>query len=191
MKRMIRNVIVLLVIASALMFSGCAWNHTTTINGIDLDRMKGANPWKVAAGLAGAVIVHEGLHVLAMEVAGVKDYEFENPVSFHYNTEGISKEAQDNISRIGFIGQAILGTVLTHIPATRESDYVLGYTSGAAAQTVLYPLPPGDGADLQRLSHPWAEYTAYSAWSLFNLYSSIKTPKETPDYVEPYTEEEQ
>ena len=156
-------------------------NWTFHINGIDVDHVKDTikeEPLQAIGGALAAIAVHEISHIVSMKVSGVKDYHFENPFSFTYNTEGISKGSQDWISRAGFVGQLAGGLILTQIPATRESAFTLGYTGASALQTTLYPLPPGDGADLENLPHPWAEYGLYAVGSVFNLYNATKKSDE-------------
>ena len=156
---------------------------TLTINGIDVDRFSKTvkeDPLQAIGGAVVAMIVHEVSHVVAMEVAGVKEYRFEAPLTFRYNSTGISDGDKRWISRAGFFGQAVVGTLLTQIPATRETPFTFGYTAGAALQTISYPLPPNNGnandlGELDRYgANAMVEWGTFSAWSLFNLYHSVR-----------------
>jgi hypothetical protein len=184
----------LLAIMLLCVMSGCAGNKrilgdrfTFHINGIDVDRVNRTikeKPVETVVGALAAMAVHEAGHVIAMEAAGVKDYKFETPLTFRYNTEGLSDSDMRWISRAGFLTQAIVGTALTQIPATKDTAFTLGYTGMSTAQTLLYPLPPGNGDenDLGQLEkrggHPWIEWSGYSIWSGINLYNTIKKPKQ-------------
>jgi len=166
--------LIILAVIILLTEVGCStWKPRVVVNGVDIARLKKADPAKVIIGGLSALVVHEGMHALALEITGAKDYKFEEPWLIWYNADGLSHSDEQWIARAGMLGQSVFGTILTAIPATRNSDYTLGYTAVSAAQTVLYPLPPGDSTDLKNLDHPWEEYTIYSLWSLYNLNEAV------------------
>jgi len=173
--------------------SGCASKgrvlgdrFTFHINGIDVERVSSSikeEPVETIAGALTAMVVHEVGHIVAMEVAGA-DYKFETPLTFRYKGSELDDGTKGWIARSGFVAQAVGGWALTHIPATRESAFTFGYTGMAAAQTILYPLPPGEEEnDLTELDkygyNMWAEWGGYSLLSLYNLHNSMKKSKET------------
>jgi len=161
--------------------SSCGWQHRTIINGVDLDRVKQGKALHIIGGALAAMAIHEGGHMLAMKITGAKDIEYIPPAEFHYNSSGMTNGEMQWVSRSGFIAENLIGSILTNLEGTKNSGFTIGYAGAAAAQTILYPLPPGETTDIYELQKlggkAWFEYGGYSLWSLYNLDQALGKEK--------------
>ena len=131
----------------------------------------------MALGIGSSFLVHELSHVLYAEMNGGGHFDSSEFVAIMEDYHNQSYGVQQNFHRSGFVGQLLVGGILTAIPATRHSDFALGFNSATAINTAVYTISGGfagdDVSDIKRLDHGEAEGIAYtvaaSALSIYNL----------------------
>lgn len=149
-----------------LVFAGCSgW----TINGIPTEKIIQADPGEyaeMAAGAAGAVLVHWMGHVVYYEMHNI---EWEQDGFDEIITSRITDRNRRWQGRAGFLAQLLTGTAIDFSPWS-NTKWATGYDMATAAQIITYPVdgqPDFDqidnGADAD------IEYAIYSLWSLLLL----------------------
>jgi len=161
--------------------NACA-GMNVNVMGVDVKRIKEMKPIEAIGGALVAIGVHELGHIAAMEALDV-EYTFTNPISFRFNGE-LTNSEMGWIYRSGYILQALGGSLLNTIPATRQSDFTIGYNGMSAFQMAIQPFDvgekmlgggPSDYTHLDKYEHDaFMEWLGYMAWADLNLYYSIK-----------------
>jgi hypothetical protein len=146
------------IILTAMLMFGCGMK--VRIQGIEIDWVKNREWTKVAAGALSSVAAHELAHYAVAEAKGLNP-EFTSLTTFRYTREN------DWVERAGFLTQTGIGLILNLIPATRNSDFTLGWNGVSAAQLYSYDLRHGDTGDF--------DTTGHNEWSLFTGVATINT----------------
>ena len=104
--------------------------------GINANDFRGRSFTKTFIGVVGSLITHELGHYAVGLMYG-NDVYFSSIDTV--TVEGDLSHGEMQIFYAGgFIAQAVVGGVLTLIPATRKSDFALGFNSFTAASNFLY-----------------------------------------------------
>ena len=130
------------------------------IQGIEIDWVKNREWTKVAAGALSSLVAHEVAHYVVAETKGLNP-EFTSLTSFQYIRE------DEWVERAGFLTQTGIGMILNLIPATRDSNFTLGWNGVSAAQLYTYDLRNDDVGDF--------DTTGHNEWSLFTGVATINT----------------
>jgi len=123
------------------------------------------NGRKLLPCIAGAIVsigTHETGHLIVSEVLGYdSEMVLENyrPVAIYYWDDEIpSDDERAIIAASGFIFQTFFGGVLTAIPATRHSDFTVGFNSMSTMTGVSYTITGGfnkDTSDVVNIDKYW------------------------------------
>jgi hypothetical protein len=143
-----RKLILLMILL--LLLSSCAsgkQGHGFDVHffGINSADFKDRKVLPVIAGGLASYAVHEVGHYAVGQALGM-DTHFdwdEGPVVIADDYHGKSDNDRAMFSAGGFALQAFTGTILTAIPATRHSDFVLGFTGFAMVENTLYGITGG------------------------------------------------
>lgn len=177
MKRILLTLVMLLCMAGVTMAGDWKFN----IMGINPSDFKGRD-WKViVAGAVASLAVHEiGHWVVAESHDGGDIHWLENRVTM-YNYGSASHTTQQMFRRGGFLGQLVVGGVLTAIPKTRHSDFSLGFNGFTCANTALYVATGGlneNTSDIKHLDHGVEEGILYSVGAGALTYINLNKEKE-------------
>lgn len=162
------------IVILAVLATGCA-GQKVFIQGIDTDWVKERNWIKIAAGFAASSVAHEIGHVAAIEYKGYNwnfdrgSYLLDSMISYNHETDNF-------VQRAGFLTQLGIGMLLNIIPATKASDFTLGWNAATVLGLTTYPIRYGfNEGDFETLSK--GEYGVYTLGSAANLvwtmYNSI------------------
>ena len=163
---MVKNKLPLLAAIMFLIF-GCGMR--VNIMGIDAAMVEKRHWGKTLSGALVSVAVHEASHYFVAAVKG-RDINFRG-TTFEYNDQ------DDLIDRSGFLAQTMAGLALNYIPATRESDFTLGWNTMATLQLYTYPLRYKNDGDFSDIGHnEWAMFTTFSS---YNTYSTVDNINES------------
>ena len=186
MKHIIPILIIILLIVIFLL-TGCAGIEKKTdckidFFGIRAEHFQDRNWWEVGLGWVGSFIVHEGSHILHAELNGGGHIDFSQiPIVCIMEDLSHSHSTKQWFHRAGFIGQLVVGGILTAIPATRHSDITLGFNSFTTANTGIYVITGGVNnscSDIAHLDHGTAEGIAYTGVAGVLTYINLKKPLE-------------
>lgn len=143
MKRLLVTVSMLLCMNSVTLAGD--WN--VNFMGISYEQVK-QRDWKaIVAGAVSSIIVHEASHLLFAEANG-GGYTYINhsgmvtKMQDYYNR---SHSTQQMFHRSGFLGQLLVGGVLTAIPSTRHADFTVGFNGASMVHIGQYTLINNDG----------------------------------------------
>jgi hypothetical protein len=107
--------------------------------GIDLDILKGRSPVKVALGAAASYFAHEAGHMILAKAFGHDaGFDFRRVAVTCADFDEMSRTQQQFFLAGGFMAQATVGTILTIIPHTKNSDFSVGFNSWTAVNSLLY-----------------------------------------------------
>jgi len=108
--------------------------------GITKKHFEGRKILPMIGGVIVSFATHEAGHIIAARLTGMDpSVKWDNGIKItahDYYDKSDSKKALYHGG--GFLAQTIVGTVLTIIPQTRHSDFVLGFTSFTMVNSILY-----------------------------------------------------
>lgn len=153
-----------------IIISGCSGTKIY-IQGIDTDWVKEKQWGKVAAGVVSAIATHEAAHWILAEAKG------KNPRLKGTMIMYDGDEEDDWIQRIGWVSNVGIGTMLNLIPATRDSDFTLGWNGATAIGLYTYPMRYG-WQEGDFMSTGKTEWGIYSGAATFNLLHTVNNQLE-------------
>jgi len=148
----------LIIVIEVILLAACGMK--VQIQGVDMDWIKHREWTKVASGAVVSVAIHELAHYAVAEAKGLNP-KFDGPTTFRYDHE------DEWVERAGFLTQTGVGLVFNLIPATRDSDFTIGWNGIATAQLYSYDLRNGDEGDF--------DTTGQNEWILFLGTSTVNT----------------
>lgn len=163
----------LIVVAIALLTFGCS-GYNINVQGVDVSWFKERDWQKVALGVVLSVATHEAAHYYLAKEKGLHPY-FENGVIWY-------DEHDPWVARAGFLSQLAIGTALNIIPATRGSDFAIGWNSVCSFQLVTYHFRNEVGDFDETGLDEWAAMTGVS---LFNTVWTLERTKQKSSSVNP------
>jgi hypothetical protein len=120
--------------------------------GVNIDDVKDRDWTKVVIGGVGGIIAHEVLgHMLFSELLDMGHPSFDFDEFVVYSGDGYQDASKDRkalYSASGLLVQATGSLLLTIIPATRHSDYTVGWNVATAATGTLYGITGGTNKDV-------------------------------------------
>ena len=131
-----------------------AWNFN--IMGINPKDFEGRKWYVVVGGVITSLAAHELGHMVSAELMG-SDSRFDWNERVAYAGDGYYNWSNDQKALYhgaGFLAQTLVGGTLTAIPATRHSDFTLGFNSFSSATGLFYGFTGGmdeDSSDVQNL----------------------------------------
>ena len=146
--------------------------------GINPADFKDRNPIKVVIGGFASHIVHEMGHVVIGNMLDMDtEYDFADRVVYSNDYDNSTNSEKTLFHAGGFIATTIVGTVITSIPATRHSDYTLGFNGFSAIHDTMYGLTGGlndeQYSDVHNLDNLGQDGTAIALTS--GVYAGILT----------------
>jgi len=177
----------ILPIIIILALTGCAGIEKKTdckvdFMGIRVEHFQDRNWWEVALGAVGSFITHEASHILHAELNGGGHIDFSQiPIVCIMEDLSNSHSTKQWFHRAGFVGQLVVGGILTAIPATRHADFTLGFNSFTTMNTGIYVITGGtrdDCSDIKHLDHGTAEGSIYTVGAGVLTYINLKKPLE-------------
>ena len=160
-----KRTILLLIVGLFLFGCGGQAGMKIYIQGVDLDWIKERQWSKVAAGVVASVATHELAHYVVAEAKGL-DPCFVSPTHIEYAKDDVW------VDRAGFTAQLGIGTLLNLIPATRDSDFTIGWNAVSMAELFTYGIRnDGKHTDFD------PDHSVYDqdAWRFFAGVSTINT----------------
>jgi hypothetical protein len=143
-------------------YAGSNW--TFNVFGITSKDIESRSITKVIIGMASSYVVHECGHLLFGRLAGMNTsmrWENGGPEAYAKGYYGASNDRRALYNGGGFLAQLIVGTALTVIPATRHSDFSVGFTGWTTINNWGYAIANGtrgsnssDTANLTRDGYP-------------------------------------
>ena len=130
MKRTAVLLIILLVVAGNCRAGESDWEFK--LFGIDVNDFKGRSIFKIALGVGASFLAHEAGHFIAGYALG-HDVHMRHGAAWADDYEDMSRTQREIFHAGGFISQALVGTLLTVIPATRHIDVTLGFNATTAS----------------------------------------------------------
>jgi hypothetical protein len=160
MKKSIISIIIIFV------FTSSALAFDFYFFGVNPEWIKERKWGQVFLGAVTSVVVHEGSHYLVGKVILGGDFEFRGTELWFERDFSESEKAW--INRSGFVGQTIVGTVLNIIPATKGSDFALGFNTMTLIETATYPIRyRGNDGDIKWLEENSSTEQAYVEWGFY------------------------
>jgi hypothetical protein len=112
--------------------------------GVNTADFKGRD-WKpVVLGAVSSLVVHELGHIAAAELTGMDarfDWNQRIVIMDQYWDKSSDSKALAHAG--GFLGQLLVGGLLTAAPATRHSDFAVGFNGFTAANSLMYAVTGG------------------------------------------------
>lgn len=133
-------IFIVVYVSSAHASSAWEWN----IFGITKETIKNRDPVTILVGCVSSIIVHELGHAVAASVNDMSPTFDFNRMSI--NTKNYDSKSNDQKALYhagGFLGQVIVGSVLTIIPATRHHDFTLGFNTFTTIHATKYSITGG------------------------------------------------
>jgi len=169
MKKIICSIVLILVLTSVPAIAG---GYDFYFFGVNLETFKTKNlnyPAAILGGLTAAA-VHIGSHYAyaGLTHMSVTQCGFEERIPYGY-----SDQQYREFATVGHFGQALVGLLLTSIPATRQTSFTKGYVIWETIDVSTYPLLcTGSKGDInmsrQFGGSDW-EHAGYSAIAIHNL----------------------
>lgn len=131
--------VILLVAVSSTAYAG-AWEFR--FFGINYKDFEGRKPIPIIVGCIASFVVHEAGHLIAGRMVGM-DTSMRwdrGPVAWAEDYSDKSNSQKALFHGGGFLAQALVGSVLTVMPATRHSDFSLGFTSFTTVNNLGYSI---------------------------------------------------
>jgi hypothetical protein len=152
--------ILLLCIFSTNVYAG-SWTDNWDFNicGIDPKDFKDRSLLKITGGALLSVAAHELGHMAVGTMCGIEMNGFgTGGYSIHVDSDSQSyDEASDTQKTLyhagGFIGQILVGSVLTAIPETRHSDWTLGFNAFNGINSAIYGIGGGRNEETSDVAH--------------------------------------
>jgi len=175
------------IIVLIIILTGCASIEKKTdcrvdFFGIRAEHFEGRDWKKVVLGAASSFVVHEASHILQAELNGGGHIDFSQiPIVCIMEDLSNSHSTKQWFHRAGFVGQLVVGGILTAIPATRHADFTLGFNSFTTANTGIYVITGGVNnscSDIAHLDHGTAEGIAYTGVAGVLTYINLKKPSD-------------
>lgn len=144
--------------------------------GINARDFENRNPVVVVVGGIASFAVHEAGHYVAAELTGMDaSFDWGERMVWADNYNDKSNDQKALFHAGGFLATAIVGTALTAIPATRYSDFNVGFTGWTSIHDVGYAITDGtrddDISDTQNLDRYGYDGQAVAAFT--GLYSGV------------------
>ena len=144
--------------------------------GINVNHLKDSKPILLAAGALASIAAHELGHMLYLESQG-KSWGLQTSMSsgFAVNTSDQLNDGQlQYFGRSGFLLQTSIGTLLTCLQGTRNSDFTKGWVAMNTFQIWTYDVRShdiGDDFDLIEKANGdvYTDRMFLSLWSRYNL----------------------
>jgi hypothetical protein len=149
-----RNILLLFMV---VILSGCGMK--VRIQGVDVGWFKERDWKKIAVGAVVSVATHELAHYIVAKQRDANP-EFNGPFEVVHQTDVW-------VSRAGFLAQIGVGTILNILPATKDSDFTLGWNAITSVELFTYPVRNRDIGDF--------EITGSDEWWLFTGASTLNT----------------
>jgi hypothetical protein len=130
LKRKAVFLIILLVAAGTCHAGESDWRFK--FFGIDVNDFKGRSIFKIALGVGASFLAHEAGHFIAGYAVG-HEVHMRHGAAWADDYENMSTTEKEIFHGGGFIAQVLVGTVITAIPATRHSDFSLGFNAATAS----------------------------------------------------------
>lgn len=176
MKKLFLAIVLSLILAT----TAVAGDWEIELFGVKAKHFKGRDWKQITIGVVSALAVHEASHYLYGKIAmGSADWSLSDPTVVYVdvnNYNAASRSSQQMFHRAGFVGQILVGAVLTAIPATRHLDFTLGFNTGSMAQIAMYITTGGidpASSDVKNLDRGYAEGSLYTvmagSMALINL----------------------
>lgn len=146
--------------------------------GINPADFKDRSPLKVIVGGLASHVVHELGHIaignlLDMDVA----YDPKDRVYYAEDYDNATNDEKALLHAGGFIATTVVGTMITAMPATRHSDYTLGFNGFSTIHDTLYGITGGiidkNDSDVHNLNELGQSGTALALTS--GVYAGILT----------------
>lgn len=173
---MYRKILSTLFLLIPLAVIGCA-NYKVNIVGVSLDKFKDRS-WKIIAlGVASSFLVHEASHLMFAEMNGGSHYDYDEYVVIMENYYNESYRTQQMFHRAGFVGQLLVGGILTAVPKTRHHDFTLGFNGFTMINTALYTITGGldrKYSDIRQLNNGELEGSIYTLGAGILTYYNLK-----------------
>lgn len=170
------KIIILFLILSLSPTVVMAGNWQFNIMGITPEDFAERNIVKVIIGVIASAGTHELSHYIYGNIYGKASMKDLNYITFedYYNQP---YHIQQNFHRAGFVGQLLVGSVLTAIPKTRHADFTLGFNTFTTTNTGIYAATGGiysaKNSDILQLDNGRTEGTVYTVLGGFLSYINL------------------
>ena len=144
--------------------------------GINVNHLKDSKPIMLAAGALASVAAHELGHMLYLESQG-KSWDLQTSASSGlavHTPDQLNDDQLQYFGRSGFLLQNSIGTLLTCLPGTRNSDFTKGWVAMNTFQIWTYDVRShdiGDDFDLieEANGDVYTDRMFLSMWSRYNM----------------------
>jgi hypothetical protein len=196
MKQIVIIIMLLVAVFSTNVYAGelDAWEFR--FFGVNYKDFEDRNIWKAVGGMALSLVAHETGHYVMGEITG-------GDSSMYWNSQEnmlVMDTAWDNPSdsdywwtaSAGFLTQTLIGGILTAIPATRHSDWTVGFNAFSSLTGFFYGITGGvhedDISDVQRMNKYGGSCSgtayAYSSFIINGYFTYISLDKYKEEFDE-------
>lgn len=178
-----RPAFILLVIIVFSTMTACATkDYEFQFMGVNADHFNELN-WKmITLGVISSLATHELGHLIYAHNHGGGSFDW-GKRTVTMGPDDQSDYEQQMFHRAGFLGQLIVGGVLTAIPYTRHSDFTLGFNAYTTVGTAVYTVTGGlgeaggeDRSDIHQLDNGKTEGAIYTTSAAVLTYINLKRP---------------
>ena len=148
-------IITLVMVFSLPMLARADWD--IRFFGINVNDFEDRHWAPVIIGGISSFVVHELGHYTVAELAGMKpSFKWDSgPVVWVDDYADKSVTEKRFFHAGGFLAQMLVGSIITALPATRHSDFAVGFTAFTAVENTMYGIVnprAGDVSDVSNLS---------------------------------------
>jgi hypothetical protein len=174
------TVLIVLLVAAAGSCHAAGGDWQFKFFGIDVNDFKGRSIIGIALGVGVSFLAHEAGHFIAGYAFG-HEVHMRHGAAWADDYEDFSRTQREIFHAGGFISQALVGTLLTIIPATRHSDFALGFNATTASVVGGYAFKSSDekhpNSDVAQMEHGTSAAVATSAYAAVLTYINTNKSK--------------